>query len=191
MNKKIAADVYTQTASDGYILRPATMEEIPVIWEIILQAKAQMYREGKHQWDENYPTVPILENDVRRGWGYVLVPSDDDSDIIAYGAVVFDGEPAYKGLWDGQWLSEQPYVVLHRLAVADRWKRQGMAVRYMQAVCDLALSRGIRSFKVDTNYDNFYMQRVFSRLGFTYCGRIRYDAGERMAYEKLLHCPRR
>ena len=179
--------------------------------EIILQAKAQMYREGKHQWDENYPTVPILENDVRRGWGYVLVPEKDTpvqnvydeatpffndhtgtdngtsrQDIIAYGAVVFDGEPAYKGLWDGQWLSEQPYVVLHRLAVADRWKRQGMAVRYMQAVCDLALSRGIRSFKVDTNYDNFYMQRVFSRLGFTYCGRIRYDAGERMAYEKLL-----
>ena len=109
------------------------MDEIPVIWEIILQAKAQMYREGKHQWDENYPTVPILENDVRRGWGYVLVPSENDSDIIAYGAVVFDGEPAYKGLWDGQWLSEQPYVVLHRLAVADRWKRQGMAVRYMQA----------------------------------------------------------
>ena len=159
--------------NNGYRLRPATMDEIPVIWEIILQAKAQMYREGKHQWDENYPTD-------------VLVPSDDDSYIIAYGAVVFDGEPAYNGLWDGQWLSEQPYVVLHRLAVADRWKRQGMAVRYMQAVCDLALSRGIRSFKVDTNYDNFYMQHVFSRLGFTYCGRIRYDAGERMAYEKLL-----
>ena len=87
------------------------MDEIPVIWEIILQAKAQMYREGKHQWDENYPTVPILENDVRRGWGYVLVPSDDDSDIIAYGAVVFDGESAYSGLQDGQWLSGQPYVV--------------------------------------------------------------------------------
>ena len=58
-----------------YRLRPAMMDEIPVIWEIILQAKAQMYREGKHQWDENYPTVPILENDVRKGWGYVLVPS--------------------------------------------------------------------------------------------------------------------
>ena len=133
--------------NNGYRLRPAAMDEIPVIWEIILQAKAQMYREGKHQWDENYPTVPILEHDVRRGWGYVLVPEKNTSDqnvydeaapffndhtgtdsgtsrqdIIAYGAVVFDGEPAYSGLWDGQWLSEQPYVVLHRLAVADRWK---------------------------------------------------------------------
>ena len=171
-----------------YRLRKAAAEEIPAIWEIILQAKAQMYREGKHQWDENYPTVPILENDVQRGWGYVLVPGNCSTqpkpDIIAYGAVVFDGEPAYDGLRDGKWLSGQPYVALHRLAVTDSWKRQGMAVRYMQAVCDLAISRGIRSFKVDTNYDNFYMQRVFSRLGFTYCGRIRYEAGERMAYEK-------
>ena len=153
-----------------YRLRKAAAEEVPAIWEIILQAKAQMYREGKHQWDENYPTVPILENDVRRGWGYVLVPDNcrtqPEPDIIAYGAVVFDGEPAYDGLRDGKWLSGHPYVVLHRLAVA--------------------ISRGIRSFKVDTNYDNFYMQRVFSRLGFTYCGRIRYEAGERMAYEKLL-----
>ena len=116
---------------NGYRLRPAAMEEVPAIWEIILQAKAQMYREGKHQWDENYPTVPILENDVRRGWGYVLVPDNcstqPEPDIIAYGAVVFDGEPAYDGLRDGKWLSGQPYVVLHRLAVADSWKRQGMA----------------------------------------------------------------
>ena len=161
-----------------YRLRKAAAEEVPAIWEIILQAKAQMYREGKHQWDENYPTVPIFVPDNCR--------TQPEPDIIAYGAVVFDGEPAYDGLRDGKWLSGQPYVVLHRLAVADSWKRQGMAVRYMQAVCDLAISRGIRSFKVDTNYDNFYMQRVFSRLGFTYCGRIRYEAGERMAYEKLL-----
>ena len=62
-----------------FILRPAIMEEIPVIWDIILQAKAQMCREGKHQWDENYPTIQILKNDVMQGWGHVLVPSDSTS----------------------------------------------------------------------------------------------------------------
>lgn len=170
----------------GFILRPAVMEEIPAIWEIILQAKAQMYREGKHQWDENYPTIQILKNDILKGWSHVLVQSDCPTDIIAYGAVVFDGEPAYSDLRDGNWLSEQPYVVLHRLAVADRWKRQGMAQRYMQAVADIALSHGIRSFRVDTNYDNLYMQKLFDSLGFRYCGRITYEAGQRMAYEKLI-----
>lgn len=174
---------------DKFILRKASAGDIPDAWQIMLQAKAQMYREGKHQWDENYPTVPILENDVRHGWGHVMEQETScghKSGIIAYGAVVFDGEPAYEGLRDGHWLSMQPYVVLHRLAVADRWKRQGMAVRYMEAVCRMAHERGIRSFKVDTNYDNFYMQRVFARLGFKYCGLISYDTGERMAYEKIL-----
>ncbi len=169
-----------------YILRPAVMDEMPDIWEIILQAKEQMNREGRLQWDENYPTTQILKNDVMQGWGHVLVPSGGRKEIIAYGAIVFDEEPAYSDLKDGQWLSCQPYVVLHRLAVADRWKHQGMAGRYMQAVADMALSHGIRSFRVDTNYDNLYMQKLFDRLGFRYCGRITYDAGQRMAYEKLL-----
>lgn len=165
-------------------LRSATAGDLQAAWEIILQAKAQMYREGKHQWDENYPTVPILRHDIDMGWGHILV--SDAGDIIAYGAIVFDGEPAYLDLREGHWLSEQPYVVLHRLAVSDRWKRRGMAVRYMEEVCALALRRGIHSFKVDTNYDNSYMQKVFLKTGFRYCGKIQYPAGERMAYEKLL-----
>ena len=104
MNKKITADVYTQTASDGYILRPATMEEVPVIWEIILQAKAQMYREGKHQWDENYPTVPILENDVRRGWGYVTMRRLLSSMIIPVRTM---GHPDRTSLPTEQWYSTE------------------------------------------------------------------------------------
>ena len=31
------------------------MEDEGRIWEIILQAKAQMKRLGSHQWDESYP----------------------------------------------------------------------------------------------------------------------------------------
>ena len=45
---------------------------------------------------------------------------------------------------------------------------------------------GVTSFRVDTNYDNFYMLRIFDKLGFTYCGEVCYDSGLRRAYEKLL-----
>ncbi len=38
--------------------------------------------------------------------------------VIAYGAVVFDGEPAYDAI-EGAWLTDGEYVVLHRMAVAD------------------------------------------------------------------------
>lgn len=164
------------------VFRKATEADLPRIWEIILQAKAQMFREGKQQWTEEYPAPENIRQDIGQGAAHVLCR---EGTVVAYGAVVFTGEPAYEAL-RGEWLSLQPYVVLHRLAVADEAKRQGMAVRFMQEVEQLALSRGIHSFKVDTNYDNFYMQRVLARCGFTLCGEVDYPRGSRKAYEKLL-----
>ncbi|MBQ8521884.1 MAG: GNAT family N-acetyltransferase [Bacteroides sp.] len=163
-------------------LRSATLSDLPRIWQIIRQAKAQMVREGKHQWDENYPLEEHLRADILHEAAYVLT---DEEVIIAYGAIVFDGEPAYLDI-EGKWLSKQPYVVLHRLAVADEAKRRGVAVRFMQEVELLALSKGIHSFKVDTNYDNFYMQKVLQKCGFAYCGIIHYPRGNRWGYEKII-----
>ena len=99
-------------------LRLASTDDLPVIWQIILQAKAQMYRENKQQWDESYPLPDHLQSDIDRGHAHVL---EDEGKVIAYGAIAFDGEPAYDAI-EGEWLSVQPYVVLHRLAVADEAK---------------------------------------------------------------------
>ena len=164
------------------ILRTATTTDLPRMGEMILQAKAQMYRENKQQWDESYPLPVHLQADIDKGYAYVL---ENEGKVIAYGAIVFDGEPAYNHI-DGNWLSEQPYVVLHRLAVADEVKRQGVAVRFFQEIIALALSKNIHSFKVDTNYDNFYMHKVLDKCGFTYCGIIHYPRGDRWGYEKIM-----
>jgi RimJ/RimL family protein N-acetyltransferase len=50
----------------------------------------------------------------------------------------------------------------------------------------LAAEKGVGSFKVDTNFDNSVMLHLMEKLGFAYCGRIQYDRGERLAYEKLI-----
>lgn len=67
------------------IFRIAVEADIPRIWTIINQAKAQMYREGKHQWSESYPAVADIERDIASGYGYVL---DNGDGVVAYGAVV-------------------------------------------------------------------------------------------------------
>lgn len=164
-------------------LRPATNADLPRMWEMILQAKAQMYRENKQQWDESYPLPTHLQADIDKGYAHVL---EEEGSVIAYGAIAFDGEPAYDAI-DGKWLSVQPYVVLHRLAVADEAKRKGVAVRFFQEVMKLALSKGIHSFKVDTNFDNLYMHKVLSKCGFEYCGEIHYPRGDRWGYELILY----
>ena len=105
--------------------------------------------------------------------------------VVAYGAVVFDGEPAYDAI-DGQWLTDEPYVLVHRIAVADGERGRGVAAEFLHRVETLAQERGVKAFRIDTNFDNQTMLRLLERTGFTYCGKVVYRSGERLAYEKRI-----
>lgn len=167
--------------------RKAVPADLPRILKIIRQARAQMRAAGSAQWQDGYPARIHIAEDIARGVGYVLCKTGThaaaDTPPIAYGAVVFDGEPAY-GQLDGRWLTQEPYVVVHRLAVADGEKRRGAATEFMLRTEALAGERGIRSFRIDTSFDNRPMLRLLERQGFAYSGRIRYASGERLAFEK-------
>ena len=165
-----------------YIFRKASLTEVDRIMEIIDEARQQMRREGKNQWDEEYPVRQHIETDIDDGNAYVMLLEER---IVAYGAIVFTGEPAYNDI-QGRWLSEQPYVVLHRLAVTGSAKGHGIGRLFIQEVERLGSSAGVHSFKVDTNHDNTRMLRLLDKTGFTFCGQIFYPQGARMAYEKLL-----
>ncbi len=163
------------------ILRKAITTDTERIWQIILQAKEQMRLRGSQQWQNGYPAMENITHDIENEYGYVLCNEDQ---VISYAAIIFDGEPAYNDI-KGKWLTDQPYVV-HRLAVADEMKQRGIATLYMLEVEKLSLQNKIHSFRVDTNFDNLYIQKILVKLNFTYCGEILYDGNSRMAYEKIL-----
>jgi GNAT superfamily N-acetyltransferase len=152
------------------------------IMEIIEQAKAQMRRRGSLQWQDGYPAMENILNDIEKGYGFVL---EYEKIIIAYAAVIFDGEPAYNVI-EGRWLSDYPYVVVHRLAVADEMKKRGIATGFMQQIEQYAHECGLLSFRIDTNFDNEFMLKMLDKLGFVFCGEVRMRSGLRRAYEKLL-----
>jgi N-acetylglutamate synthase-like GNAT family acetyltransferase len=165
-----------------FTFRKAKQTDIERVWQIILQAKEQLRRMNSRQWQDGYPAIENIENDIVNGYGYVLC---GDKGVIAYGAVIFDGESAYNDI-SGKWLSDLPYAVVHRLAVADEVKNRGMATLFMQKIQELCKQKDIRSFRIDTNFDNLYMQKILFALDFTCCGEIFYDRNQRRAYEKIL-----
>ncbi|MDR0507674.1 MAG: GNAT family N-acetyltransferase [Dysgonamonadaceae bacterium] len=167
---------------DKITFRKAEVTDTERIWQIILQAKEQMRLMNSRQWQDGYPAIEDITADIANGYGYVLC---EKNGVIAYGAIVFDGEPAYENI-KGKWLTDLPYVVVHRLAVADEVKRKGIGSLFMRKAEELSLQNGIQSFKVDTNFDNVYMQKILYALNFTYCGEIFYEHGERRAYEKKI-----
>ncbi len=166
------------------LFRPARTADLPRIVQIIRQAQAQMRALGSDQWQDGYPAPSDIERDIATGAGYVLCRAGE-AEATAYGAILFDGEPAYEAI-EGRWLTGGPYEVLHRLAVADGHKRQGLAGAFVRRTEQLARERGAGSFRVDTHRDNGYMLRLIARHGFARCGIVRYRSGERIAFEKIL-----
>lgn len=167
---------------ERYIFRRAVATDLPAIEKILKDAVARMLAEGKQQWNESYPTAVYVLADMARDVAFVL---EFQGEVVAYGAVVFDGEPAYDDL-DGEWLSDQKYVVVHRVAVSQKAQGNGVGARFMKSVEYYAAEKGIGSFRIDTNFDNFAMLRLIEKCGFAYCGEVSYERGKRKAFEKLI-----
>ncbi|MBQ3260539.1 MAG: GNAT family N-acetyltransferase [Alistipes sp.] len=170
------------------ILRTAKISDIDTICRIIDEAQAQMARLGIDQWQNGYPDRSSIEADILSGLGLVLC-SEEGCEVIAYCAAIFGTEPTYARIDDGRWLTDEnaQYVVVHRLAVADKFKRQGIATEFVRRVEALAIEQDCDSFRIDTHTDNRYMHALCARLGFTRCGTIYVsDGSPRVAYEKVL-----
>lgn len=168
--------------NEELLFKKAAEADAGRIWQIIGQAKEQMKQLGSKQWQDGYPLLSTIKEDIALGNGYVLC---EEGVVIAYGAVIFSGEPAYDEIV-GNWMDNAPYVVVHRLAVANEAKQRGVATCFMQRVEELSRRNGVFRFRVDTNFDNAYMLQLFARLGFSFCGQVRYRKGSREAFEKRL-----
>lgn len=165
------------------ILRKASLEDLDAIWEILQDAIAQRKKDGSTQWQDGYPNPASIREDINNGFGYVLVEEDR---IIAYAAIIFGIEPAYEAI-QGKWLSNNPYVVVHRVATAEHFKGKGIATQLFLLIEALSIQNKVFSIKVDTNFDNKPMLRILEKLNYTYCGEVFFRGSSRKAFEKLLH----
>ena len=161
----------------------ATTEEATEVTEETRKAREMRETQEALETLESLETREALE--MRETQAAKAAAAQAQGNVVAYGAVVFDGEPAYAAI-EGAWLTDGDYVVLHRMAVADGEKGRGVATEFMRRVEAMACGRGTGSMRVDTNFDNRYMLRMLGRLGFVYCGKVRYRSGERLAFEKTL-----
>lgn len=162
------------------ILRKAVAADVPAIWSILQYAIEQRRLDGSRQWQDGYPNRETVHNDLERGVAYVL---EREGVLLLYAAVLFEPEPAYEAI-EGRWLTDGPYVVLHRVAASPEAKGKGIATIFFRMVEDLCRERGVPSIKVDTNFDNAPMLRIMDKLGYTYCGEVYFRGSARRAYEK-------
>ena len=165
-----------------YYLRKACLKDKNTIWKILQQAIKRRKEEGSNQWQDGYPNETTIEDDIEKNYGYVL---ESENKILGYSAVIFDKEPAYE-IIEGKWLSDQQYLVIHRVAVSEDFIGLGIATKIFQEIEKIAVSTNIFSIKVDTNFDNIPLLKILDKLNYTYCGEVYFRGSARKAFEKLL-----
>ena len=157
------------------------LDHIEDIMKIIEQAKRRMKERGLDQWQDGYPDEATIRNDKRKHQGHFFLKRHDPA---AYAAIVFDKDPYYEKI-DGQWLSDgEPYVTVHRLAVADEYLGLDMAQHILKFAERKARAKHVQWFRIDTHHDNLPMRNLIRDFGFTFCGVVQVRDGKRMAYEK-------
>jgi len=166
------------------IYRRTKIADIEKIMEIIKQAQEYLKSQGINQWQDGYPDVNAISHDINEGYGFVL---EEDGEVIATAAVSYDGEPTYKDIHEGKWLSDYSYAVIHRVAVDKNYKGKGLSSEIIKQVELDCHSKKVKSIKVDTHEQNVVMQNLLKKHGFSYCGFIYLESGDkRLAFEKLL-----
>ena len=163
--------------------RKAIKSDIPEIWGILQQAIKHRKEDGSKQWQSGYPNPEVIQNDIEKDAGYVIL---DGETIVGYCALLINDEPLYEKIV-GKWLSNGDYIILHRVAISDDYLGKGLAKKLLEFVEDYARSKKVYSIKADTNIDNPAMIRIFEKMGYSFCGEVHFKAGPRIAYEKLVN----
>jgi GNAT superfamily N-acetyltransferase len=165
-----------------YHFRKAKISEIPQIWDILRMAIIRRKEEGSDQWQDGYPNPAVVQKDIEKGAGFVLTEGET---IVGYSAVLINNEPEYAKI-EGKWLTNDDFVVFHRVAISEKYLGKGCAKKMIDCIEDFAIQNNIYSVKADTNFDNIAMMKVFEKLGYTFCGNVYFRGGQRKAYEKVL-----
>lgn len=163
--------------SEGTVtVRQAGRHEIEIIMKIYDHARAVMKENGNpHQWGEWWPDRQQIEEDIDQGGCYLVMEDENIAGVFFFG---FGPEPTYALIEDGQWLNDQPYAVLHRVAAAPQ------ARRVLKTAVDFA-AQFTTQIRIDTHADNYKMQYLLEKYGFRRCGIIYVeDQTPRLAYQR-------
>lgn len=164
--------------------RKAKYSDVESILGIIRQAQQYLKECGVQQWQNNYPNRETIINDINNQYSYVLTK---EHLVVGTVAISFDGEETYNTIYEGEWRSNQPFAVIHRIAVEASLKGTGLASEIITNIETMCQNRAIQSIRSDTHKDNKSMQRLLQKNGFQLCGMIYIkDGSERLAFEKLL-----
>lgn len=157
-------------------IRRSSQSDIEIIVTLYAQARKFMEDNGNaSQWGKNYPEVSLIEQDITNHNSFVCV---DDGEIVGTFMYTEAADPTYAVIYQGEWLNNEPYGVVHRITSANG--KRGVATFCLEWCFNQC-----GNIRIDTHRDNTPMQNLLQKTGYVQCGIIYTKNGdERLAFHK-------
>lgn len=158
-------------------IRKTVLGDFNKVMEIYENARQYMRENGNaNQWGNGYPSAALIQEDIKEEKSYVCV---DEGQIVGVFYFNIGPDPTYLNIYEGEWIKEGHYGVVHRIASASR--KKGVASYCLDWSMDKC-----PNIRIDTHKDNIVMQNFLAKNGFIRCGIIYLENGaERIAYQKV------
>lgn len=160
------------------IIRPTELKDLPLVMGIYEYARNFMRANGNAtQWVNGYPSEELIRQEIEDNHSFVCI--GEQGEIAGTFCFILGDDPTYRQIYEGAWLNDAPYGVIHRMAT--NGKQKGVA----DACFDWCMEQS-DNIRVDTHKDNLVMQHILEKRGFRRCGIIYVrDGTERIAYQRL------
>lgn len=147
---------------------------------LIMSVTSAMQHAGINQWDEIYPDRAIIAYDIQGGnaYGYFC-----NSFLAGYIAINAEYPPEYDSI---SWKYKGQALIVHRLAVAEEYWRQGIGTTLMNFAISYARENGYRTIRLDAYAVNKCSNALYKKLGFSKAGEIVFRTGLFYCYELSL-----
>ena len=95
-------------------IRKTELTDIEELQKLYEHARTFMADHGNPtQWGNTYPPKSLIEQDIRDGVSYVC---EEAGQLLAVFFYKKGRDDTYAKIYEGQWLNEDPYGVVHRIA---------------------------------------------------------------------------
>lgn len=186
--EEIRKDAKRVKLTEPLSYRAAAEEDMPDIERIVGDARRGLRRFHIDQWQGSYPSREDFLTDIRRGECFVVLHG---SEVAGFFTLSLREEECYASITDGKWTEGMAYCVVHRAAVAAKYRGTGMSRYLMKCVEQQAAAFERRCIRADTHRKNKPMQTLLRECGYRYRGNVTVDSEPghdpaRQAFEKIL-----
>ncbi|MCG8577983.1 MAG: GNAT family N-acetyltransferase [Flavobacteriales bacterium] len=144
-----------------------TVNDLKETFELLQSCARHMADNGLNQWNENYPTIAHVEQDVSNQTLYL---KKIDGRIAGVISVDDQQSPEYKDIvWK---YPNEKVMVIHRMAVHPDFQKMGIAKELMDFAENFARQNNFDSIRLDAYSENKRVLSIYKQRGYHYRGDI-------------------